>query len=127
MKSRWTCNPRDVSQSVNREGPPDAVLSRAASGGPSSSAAALAIPAETRTLADLPIGAHLILRCRKDWRDATLIAINLEEATLSVGSPTGRTYRLRRSLASPLSFDGPIPILGTGSWRAGRARYDSRW
>lgn len=101
------------------------MLSTAASDGPL--AAAAPIPKHTLTLADLPVGAHLILRCRKDWRDATIIAINLEQVTLSVGSPTGRTYRLRRPLASPLSFDGPIPLLGTGSWRIGLARYDARW
>ena len=86
------------------------------------------IPAtEPRTLSSLPTGARLILRCRKDWRDATIAAINPETITLSVISPTGRTYRLRRPATSPLSFDGPIPILGEGHWRTGLARYDTRW
>lgn len=84
-------------------------------------------PTETRDLASLPTGARLILRCRKDWRDATIVAVSLEAVTLSVTSPTGRTYRLRRPPDSPLSFDGSIPILGEGRWRTGRARYDSRW
>lgn len=82
---------------------------------------------EERTLASLPLGAHLILRCRKDWRDATIVAVTLDAVTLSVTSPTGRTYRLRRPPDSPLSFDGSIPILGEGHWRTGFARYDSRW
>ena len=83
--------------------------------------------AETHALSSLPIGARLIVRCRKDWRDATVVAVTLEVITLSVNSPTGRTYRLRRPPDSTLSFDGPIPILGEGHWKTGLARYDSRW
>ena len=79
------------------------------------------------TLGDLPVGARLILRCRKDWRDATIAAVSLETITLSVGSPSGHTYRVRRPADSLLSLDGSIPVLGEGCWRAGRARYDLRW
>jgi hypothetical protein len=79
------------------------------------------------TLAALPVGARLILRCRKDWRDATVIAVSIEGITLSVGSPSGRTYRVRRPPDSLLSLEGSIPVLGEGSWRGGFARYDSRW
>jgi hypothetical protein len=79
------------------------------------------------TLADLPVGAHLILRCRKDWRDATVVVVSLEAITLSVGSPSGHTYRVRRPLDAPLFLDGSIPVLGEGQWRAGRVRYDLRW
>ena len=79
------------------------------------------------TLGSLEVGARLILRCRKDWRDAVVTARSPEEVTLLVGSPSGHTYRVRRPADSPLSFDGSIPILGEGSWRAGRARYDLRW
>lgn len=82
---------------------------------------------ETRSLASLPVGARLILRCRKDWRDATVVAVSVEAVTLSVISPTGRTYRLRRPPDSPIAFDGPIPVLGTGHWRTGLARYHGRW
>ncbi len=82
---------------------------------------------ETLTLSSLPVGARLILRCRKDWRDATIVAVTLESVTLSVISPKGRTYRLRRPADAPLSFDGPIPVLGEGHWRAAFARYDARW
>lgn len=80
-----------------------------------------------RTLASLTTGARLLLRCRKDWRDATVTSVSLEAVTLSVISPTGRTYRLRRPPDSLLSFDGSIPVLGEGHWRAGLARYDARW
>lgn len=82
---------------------------------------------EPRSLGSLPVGARLILRCRKDWRDATVIAVTEETVTLSVTSPKGRTYRLRRPPDAPLFFDGAIPILGEGHWRTGLARYDTRW
>lgn len=82
---------------------------------------------EAATLGCLPVGARLIVRCRKDWRDATVVAVTFEAVTLSVISPTGRTYRLRRPPGSAISFDGSIPLLGEGHWRAGLARYDTRW
>ncbi|HEU4595662.1 MAG TPA: hypothetical protein VFS10_11015 [Pyrinomonadaceae bacterium] len=85
--------------------------------------------AETATLGSLPLGARLVLRCRKDWRTATVAFIDETTArvVLSVGSPSGHTYRLRRPFDSPLTHDGPIPVLGEGHWRAGLARYDVRW
>lgn len=79
------------------------------------------------TLGSLPVGARLILRCRKDWRDACVAAVSLEGITLSVGSPSGHTYRVRRSPDSLLILDGSIPVLGEGGWRAQRVRYDLRW
>ncbi len=83
----------------------------------------------TATLGSLPLGARLVVRCRKDWRTATVAFI--DEATarvvLSVGSPSGHTYRLRRPSDAPLNLDGPVPVLGEGQWRAGLARYDVRW
>ena len=82
---------------------------------------------QSLTLATLPVGARLILRCRKDWRDATIVGVSLEKVTLSVGAPSGRTYRVRRPPDSPLSFHGSIPVLGSGSWRASFVNYDRRW
>ncbi len=82
---------------------------------------------EVLTLGALPIGARLILRCRKDWRVACVSAITHDSVTLSVGSPSGHTYRVRRPADSPLTFDGVLPVLGEGQWRAGLARYDARW
>ncbi len=103
-------------------------------GGLDSSPAAIeaAVEAETlKTLGALPLGAHLILRCRKDWRTATVVRIELEKITLSVSSPTGRTYRMRRPPDAPLTFHGDnIPLLDAGKpscWRAGLAHYDVRW
>ncbi|MGB7922902.1 MAG: hypothetical protein WCF57_06630 [Pyrinomonadaceae bacterium] len=111
--------------SAHEQGPPDTLksFSVALSGGLDPSLP----PEQTLTLASLPLGARLILRCRKDWRDATVVAVSLEKITLSVGAPTGRTYRVRRPPDSLLSFDGSIPVLGSGSWRASFARYDTRW
>jgi hypothetical protein len=79
------------------------------------------------TLSALPTGARLIVRCRADWRVATVSESNLERITLSVGSPSGRTYRIRRPPETIVSLDGSIPILGEGTWRAALARYDARW
>ena len=78
-------------------------------------------------LGNLPVGSRLILRCRKDWRDAVVAAISIEGITLSISSPSGHTYRVRRPADSILSLDGSIPVLGEGCWRAGRVRYDLRW
>jgi hypothetical protein len=86
-----------------------------------------AFETQATTLGSLPIGARLILRCRADWRTATVAAFESERVVLSVASPTGHTYRVRRPHDSALSFDGHVPILGEGCWRAGLARYDVRW
>lgn len=79
------------------------------------------------TLSTLPTGARLVLRCRKDWRDATVSVITPEAVTLLVNAPSGHTYRVRRPPDAPLSFHGMIPVLGKGCWQAGFARYDARW
>lgn len=79
------------------------------------------------TLGELPVGARLVLRCRKDWRDATVVATTFETTVLSVGSPSGRTYRLRRPSNSLLSIKNCIPILGEGIWQLSMVRYDIRW
>ena len=84
---------------------------------------------EPTTLGALPVGARLILRCRADWRVATVAALDAERGrvVLNVASPNGHTYRVRRPHDSPLAHDGHVPILGEGHWRAGLARYDVRW
>ena len=79
-------------------------------------------------LADLPVGARLLIRSRLDWRFATIARVGEEKITLTVCSPTGRTYRLRRPPDFPLYLHGEIPIAGIrGSWQTGLARYDLRW
>jgi hypothetical protein len=123
--------------STNFERSPDAtgVLTLPDTGDLSSSSATE--PETTRlaaesviTLASLPLGARLILRCRKDWRAASVSAIEADCVRLNVASPTGHTYRVRRPHDSLLTFDGSIPLLGEGarnSWRVALARYDVRW
>jgi len=84
---------------------------------------------ETLTLGSLPVGARLILRCRADWRAATVAAFEPEtgRVVLNVASPSGHTYRVRRPHDSPLTRDGDVPVLGEGRWRVSLARYDVRW
>ena len=81
------------------------------------------------TLGSLPVGARLILRCRADWRAATVAAFEpgVARVVLNVASPTGHTYRVRRPADTALVYDGHFPVLGEGQWRAGLARYDVRW
>ena len=111
-----------MSATISR--PSDEEASGLASDGLASSSAPAPGPLR---LAALPVGARLILRCRADWRAATVVAVGLDAVTLSVTSPRGRTYRVRRPPDSALSLDGAIPVLGSGSWRVGLARYDARW
>jgi hypothetical protein len=91
----------------------------------------LETPANVLTLGSLLVGARLVLRCRKDWRDATIVALSPEKITLAVGSPSGHTYRVRRPPDSLLFLDGSIPLLCDGArpatWRAGLVRYEARW
>jgi hypothetical protein len=84
------------------------------------------------TLASLPTGARLVVRCKKDWRAAVVSTITTESIKLLVNSPRGGTYRLRRPPDAPLRFDGIIPLLGeedeiTLTWRDDFAVYDRRW
>lgn len=122
--------------STNFQGPPDAeAVALLAPGGLDSSPADA--PAEIpdaaeipRTLSSLPVGARLVLRCRKDWRVATVSAVDPFGVRLNVASPTGHTYRVRRPADSALTYQGPIPLLGevtAAGWRAALARYDARW
>jgi hypothetical protein len=83
--------------------------------------------ATTFELRELQVGARLVIRCRKDWRDATVVATSTDSITLSVGAPSGRTYRLRRPADAVVSLDGFVPVLGTGAWKYGLVRYDCRW
>ena len=82
------------------------------------------------TLREMPIGARLLIRSKTDWRSAVVCRFNEEKATLSVCSPTGRTYRLHRNLESEIVFDGVVPVLKIESidcWRENFTKYDLRW
>jgi hypothetical protein len=116
--------------STTRQRPHGAPSKDATPGGLSASQAEPnATSVETLTLGSLPVGARLILRCRADWRAATVAAFEPETArvVLNVASPTGHTYRVRRPEDSPLTRDGEVPVLGEGRWRVSLARYDIRW
>jgi len=76
------------------------------------------------------VGSRLLVRSRKDWRFAAVSKIADERVVLTVCSPTGRTYRLRRELDSEITFEGTIPILvydERENWRDNFGRYDHRW
>ncbi len=106
------------SEACATEAPPDGLLLSTDGG------------AQAPTLGSLPVGARLILRCRADWRAATVASFEPETArvVLNVASPGGHTYRVRRPADSELNLDGPFHVLGPkGSWRACFARYDLRW
>jgi hypothetical protein len=109
-----------------QERPPDACAHEAPPDGLSLSADDA--PSAT-TLGSLPVGARLILRCRADWRTATVASFETDAArvVLNVASPHGHTYRVRRPADAALTHDGHLPVLGEGQWRAGLARYDLRW
>ena len=111
---------------ITQERPPDARAHEAPPDGLLLSAddAAAATP-----LGSLPVGARLILRCRADWRAATVASFDpvAGRVVLNVASPNGHTYRVRRPADAALTHDGHLPILGEGQWRAGLARYDVRW
>ena len=88
-------------------------------------------PAENQiALNSLPIGARLLVRSRKDWRTAAISKIVEDRVVLTVCSPTGRTYRLRRELDTEIFFEGIIPILKYDlpeNWRDNFTPYDHRW
>ena len=108
--------PEGPSEACATEAPPDGLLLSTED-----------VPAGT--LGSLPVGARLILRCRADWRTATVASFepDRDRVVLNVASPTGHTYRVRRPADAALAHDGHLPVLGEGQWRAGLARYDVRW
>ena len=112
------------------ERPPASEASDASTGGLASSGEPAAAGAQTATLGSLPVGARLVVRCRKDWRVATVSSIEPDCVRLNVASPTGHIYRVRRPADSPLNYEGALPLLGEitpAGWRAALARYDARW
>lgn len=87
--------------------------------------------AQQLTLGELHIGSRLVLRCRKDWREAVVSHFYEDKAVLSVCSASGKTYRVRRKTDLPLILEGKIPILTEDceelEWRENLVKYDSRW
>jgi hypothetical protein len=87
--------------------------------------------AETLTTLDqLPLGGRLLVRSKKDWRVAVVSRISEGQVTISVASPRGGCYRLRRAFDAQIVFDGQIPFLKVDPsepWRENFVSYDVRW
>jgi hypothetical protein len=87
--------------------------------------------AKTRiTLASLAVGSRLLVRSRLDWRFAAVSKVSEGRVVLTVCSPTGRTYRLRREMDARILMESTIPILPhdqAEDWRENFSRYDHRW
>ena len=82
------------------------------------------------TLSSLAVGSRLLVRSREDWRFAAVSRLTEDRVVLTVCSPTGRTYRLRREMNSEVLMEGTIPILAYDKpedWRDNFGRYDHRW
>jgi hypothetical protein len=86
---------------------------------------------ETQTTLDqLAVGTRLVVRSRVDWRYAAVSKIVEERVVLTVCSPSGRTYRLRRETDTAVVWEGKIPVLvndATENWRENFSPYDIRW
>ena len=82
------------------------------------------------TLDQLAVGTRLLVRSRLDWRFAAVSRIAEDRVVLTVCSPSGRTYRLRREMDSEVLMEGTIPILPhdrADDWRENFSPYDHRW
>ncbi len=88
-------------------------------------------PAETQiTLGEFPVGFRLLVRSRKDWRFAVVARKTEEFISLSVASPTGYNYRVKRDAGLAIAYDGTIPFLlanESDAWRDNFSNYDLRW
>jgi hypothetical protein len=87
-------------------------------------------PETKLTLNELPIGSRLIVRSRTDWRFAAISKIVDERVVLTVCSPSGRTYRLRRDLDTAILWESTIPVIifsEIEEWRENFCCYDLRW
>ena len=87
------------------------------------------LPTET-TLEHLPIGSRLLVRSRTDWRFAAVSRVVEERVVLTVCSPSGHTYRLRRELDTAVTRDGILYVLPYecgDTWRENLGGYDLRW
>ncbi len=88
-------------------------------------------PSETvTTLGQLPVGCRLLVRSKKNWRFAVVARKTEEFISISVASPTGYNYRLRRAAELEVSGNGPIPCLiskENDMWQENFSSYDQRW
>ena len=91
----------------------------------------LEITQKQLTLGELPTGARLVLRCKKDWREAVVSQFDEDKAVLIIWSVSGKTYRVRRAADAQIVLDGKIPVLPVEcdeiEWRENLIKYDTRW
>lgn len=78
-------------------------------------------------LRELPVGARLIIRCKKDWRWAAVSALREQRVVLTIASPTGRNYRKSCPAETPVFLNGTLALIGEGIWREDIVKYDRRW
>ena len=81
-------------------------------------------------LDSLVTGSRLVVRSKKDWRFAAISKTVDGRVVITVASPTGSSYRLRREIDTEIIFEGDVPILrydDTDTWRENFGRYDVRW
>lgn len=82
------------------------------------------------TLGDLQLGSRLLYRSKKDWRTAVVSRITEDGITISVASPTGYNYRVKRGTDDRLEVHGAMPLLVSGTndiWQENFSSYDKRW
>lgn len=82
------------------------------------------------TLGQFPLGGRLLVRSKKDWRFAVISRKTEEFISLSIASPRGGNYRVRRLASLEIAFDGSIPFLladHPDTWRDNFSAYDMRW
>ena len=88
-------------------------------------------PSKTQiTLGEFPVGFRLLVRSKKDWRFAVVSRKTEEFISLSIASPTGYNYRIRRTADLEIAYDGRIPFLladHADTWRDNFSGYDTRW
>ena len=85
---------------------------------------------EFTTLGDLPVGSRIVVRSRIDWRPAAIARVSEDKVVLTVLSPSGCSYRLRRDPASAVNYDGAIAVLladHADTWRENFTPFDVRW
>ncbi len=81
-------------------------------------------------LSDIPVGGRLLVRSRVDWRTAVVSRISDEVITLSVASPRGRNYRIRKTAEQAVGITNGLYFLVSETcdkWNENFAAYDSRW
>ena len=81
-------------------------------------------------MGEIPLGGRILVRSKTDWRTAVVSRIAEGQITLSISSPRGRNYRLRRTEEAIVIRFGQLAILKyeqPEDWRQKFSPYDRRW